>query len=590
MSRLGHGFSETLSGALLSAAFDVLPQAAAIIGAPAQPRVLSANRAFCDLLGWPADSLSDRPLADLRLLAEPADLTRLVATLRRGDDVRWTQVSLRRQDESLLVADVNSARLPTEDERSLSVLTVQEQRPGAAHNRDVNAFEQFLEFNPDAVVGVDRIGAITIVNAQAERLFGYDRRELIGRPVDVLVPRRLRASHERYRAGYFDNPRPRPMGGGLILRGRRRDGSEFPAEISLSTVDTSRGMLALSAVRDISGRLNAENAIREQEHRREILSALLGVEEAERARIATSLHDDTIQVLTASLVALDRLSRSARGAPANEAWAETIAGARAVLEQATERTRRLTFELRPTVLHERGIAAAVRALAEGLRQETTILTELEVTEERFNWAVEELIYRTIQEAIANVRKHAGASQVMVTVRSVGTHVVGGDRRRPRVRRPAGHRSRADGVSPGPGRHVRAGAHGRRPDQHRIQPGAWGEGAFRTACGAGVEPRAAAQDPPQADGKQRSQHGSQAEHLVIGGDGRGDGHEQQGRGWNPQVHGPSVARRLTGNRQLEAVHRHMTGAEPQQSRRWASWTSTHHKNSAAQHRLAPRAYQ
>ncbi len=424
MSRLGHGFSETLSGALLGAAFDVLPQAAAIVGAPGQPRLLSANRAFGDLLGWPADTISDRPLADLRLLAEPADLTRLVATLRRGEDVRWTQVSLRRQDESLLVADVTSAKLPTDDGRPLAVLTVQEQGPGAAHRREVTAFEQFLEFNPDAVVGVDRSGAITIVNAQAERLFGYDRRELIGRPVDVLVPRRLRTNHERYRAGYFDSPRPRPMGGGLILYGRRRDGSEFPAEISLSTVDTSRGLLALSAVRDISGRLAAENAIRDQEHRRAILSALLGVEEAERARIATSLHDDTIQVLTASLVALDRLGRSTRAEVRDEGATKAIESARTVLEQATERTRRLTFELRPTVLHERGIAAAVRALAEGLRQETTIRTDLEVTEERFNWAVEELIYRTIQEAVANVRKHAHASQVMVTVRYVGTHVVG----------------------------------------------------------------------------------------------------------------------------------------------------------------------
>jgi PAS domain S-box-containing protein len=421
MSRVGHGYTNTLSGAPVGAAFDVLPHAAALIGTPGQPRLVHANRTFCDLLGWPVEAIADRALADLRLLAEPADLTRFLSALRRGEDVHWTQVSLRRQDGSILVADIDSSLVPANDSPPLVVLMVSERHQTVVDRREVVAFEQFLEFTPDAVVGVDRGGAITVVNAQAERLFGYDRRELVGRPVDVLVPRRLRANHERYRADYFDNPRPRPMGGGMVLHGRRRDGSEFPAEISLSTVETSRGMLALTAVRDISGRLAAENAIREQVHRREILSALLGVEEAERARIATSLHDDTIQVLTASLVALDRLARSD---PGNAGAARAVEAARGVLEQATERTRRLTFELRPTVLHERGIAAAVRALAEGLRQETAISTELEVTEERFNWAVEELVYRTIQEAVANVRKHADATNLIVIVRSVGTHVVG----------------------------------------------------------------------------------------------------------------------------------------------------------------------
>jgi PAS domain S-box-containing protein len=150
-----------------------------------------------------------------------------------------------------------------------AVLTAFERDAGSEAAREVAAFQQFLEFAPDAVVGVDRSGTIAVVNAQAERMFGYGRRELLGRPVDVLVPRRLRANHERYRDGYFQDPRPRPIGVGLTLFGRRRDGSEFPAEISLSRVETSRDLLALSAVRDITGRLAAENAIREQEHRRE---------------------------------------------------------------------------------------------------------------------------------------------------------------------------------------------------------------------------------------------------------------------------------------------------------------------------------
>jgi signal transduction histidine kinase len=101
-----------------------------------------------------------------------------------------------------------------------------------------------------------------------------------------------------------------------------------------------------------------------------------------------------------------------------------VENARAVLSQATDRTRRLTFELRPTVLHERGIAPAVRALAESLRNETSIETDLDLTDGRFDWAVEELVYRTIQEAVANIRRHALATRVTIAVRAVNSHMVG----------------------------------------------------------------------------------------------------------------------------------------------------------------------
>src|SRR5205823_11995389 len=117
------------------------------------------------------------------------------------------------------------------------------------------------------------------------------------RPVEMLVPRRLRGLHERHLDTYFDEGRTRRMATGLALHGRRSDGSEFPAEIGLSRVATDRGPLTLTSIRDVSERLSAERAIREEERRREVLGALLGAEEAERSRIATALHDDTIQVM-----------------------------------------------------------------------------------------------------------------------------------------------------------------------------------------------------------------------------------------------------------------------------------------------------
>ncbi|HZY31555.1 MAG TPA: PAS domain S-box protein [Candidatus Methylomirabilis sp.] len=122
-------------------------------------------------------------------------------------------------------------------------------------------FRELVESAPDAIVGVNREGRITLVNAQTERLFTYTREELLGQPIGTLVPERFREAHVAHRTGYMSAPCMRPMGGGLDLCGRRKDGTEFPVEISLSPMETEEGLLVTAIIRDITERKRAAAAL-----------------------------------------------------------------------------------------------------------------------------------------------------------------------------------------------------------------------------------------------------------------------------------------------------------------------------------------
>lgn len=191
----------------------------------------------------------------------------------------------------------------------------QQRRQGVPHGKETDPattseakFRALLESAPDAIVIVDQAGRIVLVNGQAEVMFGYPREQMIGQPVELLLPERFRAAHRDHRHIYADAPRTRPMGIGLELRGRRSDGSEFPVEISLSPLETEEGLLITSIIRDVTERQRME-----QERRALLEQARAAQAEAERAvemvQRLLSVSDTALAHLTLEELLADLLDR-----------------------------------------------------------------------------------------------------------------------------------------------------------------------------------------------------------------------------------------------------------------------------------------
>jgi two-component system, NarL family, sensor histidine kinase DevS len=268
---------------------------------------------------------------------------------------------------------------------------------------DAERFWRIIEAAPDGFVMVDLTGTIVLVNAQTERLFGYDRGELVGQPVEILLPEPVRSAHVVERDRYIAHPHTRAMGIGLDLVGLHRGGHEFPVEVSLSPLDDES---IIAVVRDVRARRDAEALLRSAEEHVRLLE--------DRDRIARDLHDHVIQRLFAAGMALEGAVARSDDADVNarvtgvvDDLDDTIRQLRSVIFDLQDRGRDRSVGLRSELL---GVVAEARP---ALGHEPRVRFDGPI--DTMGDAVSEHVLAVLREALTNVGRHAHASATDVHV-------------------------------------------------------------------------------------------------------------------------------------------------------------------------------
>ncbi|MGK2947850.1 MAG: hybrid sensor histidine kinase/response regulator [Acidimicrobiales bacterium] len=263
----------------------------AIVSTTSAGVIATWNRAATRVYGFERDEVVGQPISVLAPPDQPDTLLEQLHRAGRGEPVGQVDVARQRKDGTVVDVSVSLASMHDASGTVTGVATVH--RDVSDRRRADDRFRSLVETAPDAIVIVDELGRIELVNAQTERLFGYERTELIGQPVEVLVPARYRTMHPVHRTGYVAHPKVRGMGAGLDLHGLRKDGSEFPVEISLSPLQTDTGMTVSAAIRDVTERKQADDA-RAHALRRE-------QEASERLRQVDRLRSDFLSTVSHEL-------------------------------------------------------------------------------------------------------------------------------------------------------------------------------------------------------------------------------------------------------------------------------------------------
>lgn len=276
-----------------------------------------------------------------------------------------------------------------------------------ARNENAELLRAILDASADAVITIDRTGLIREMNPAISRIFGYEREELLGRNVSVLMPPPHREHHQDYIEAYLSTGEAKVIGTGTgrEVIALRKDGSEFPAELSVSEVEHLG--LFTGIVRDVSARKEAEA------RERALADALHAAEDKERQKLAHFLHDDLQQLLVAAKLQVDQLEQ----APSPE----DVAAVAKILAEALDATRTLSLEMHPPALGERGLAPALEWLAHRMATHHQLDIEVEASEDAgsHRGPAARLGFELARELLLNVAKHSGARRARLELRNAG---------------------------------------------------------------------------------------------------------------------------------------------------------------------------
>jgi PAS domain S-box-containing protein len=276
-------------------------------------------------------------------------------------------------------------------------------------------FEVLFESSPNGVLVADSLGCIALVNAHMEKMFGHSRDELVGRPVEMLIPERIRSGHVAMRESFVRLPAAKQMGAGGEILGLRKDGSEFPIEVDLNPIWTRAGKFVMVTVVDVTARkLAAHRLMTTLAERDDLRRRFLQAQEIERLRLAHELHDQTGQSLAAMMLEMKAIESLA-----NDRSRERLHALRGQLDALGKSLHHVAWELRPASIDELGLSTTLANYIREWSERYGIDADFYYGNSRLDDLPEELrtaIYRIIQEALTNIAKHAsGATLASVVI-------------------------------------------------------------------------------------------------------------------------------------------------------------------------------